>query len=820
MHRVWKNRSWKNRLGRNKELTRRIAATFLAVGLALSLSSCGGSSSAPNSPQDPPQIAGNWQFAMATTGTSFTASPLQGGFLLQQNGAITGQIAFSIVLPSSNGGSNTICNSGTAQVTGSMSGHGVSLTASVGSLDQTGNPITQTFTLSGGSLSSDGSSIQNGTYTLTDGYANINSQLVACGTSQDAGSWGASLVPPLTGAFQGFFHSTTGAAFINQDFAVSGTFTQSQNLGASTATVTGTINFLDPVTQLTDYPCLATASLNGTISGNTVLLQIFATNGLPVGQIGATPGAGSGPTTVTFDSTQSGNVVHNVNGAHAGASGGGYVVTTKPCGGQGDSGNLCLAIGSSKACNQPITISPFALVFPAQLVGSPATNQIVTVTNNTGSQLSGLTLRFFDNDSDLFYQSPNFGGDFNGVPSFTQQNDCTQQGIITLDAGASCTITVSFSPQESCPWLPQSQSGGSSINGLAPALCPIQLSATLTVTVPSGGADADDQFSLPITGSGLSAIVPSVPELDFGSEAVGEASPPQTLTFTNQSPKAVTVLPSAGACVFANSFVPPATPRPPLDSSGAALTAGVLLAETGVIGLNNSGPILNDFVLSPPLVSAPTVQYFCDTDLPVSQGGSASPNFVISSDQCSGQTLQPFGQSGNTCSLQITFVPQPGTWSRLTPQAGGGLDDFLQLNTNWCGDTNNPPESNCEVDSGRFPVEIKTNPPSPLRMTPGAGLDFGYVIKGSASNTLNVTLFNDPVDPNSATVSFASKLVTGDYLETDTCPATLAPNESCTLSVTFTPKITGSDRGQITITYATPGQIGLVQTIFLRGFGQ
>jgi hypothetical protein len=283
----------------------------------------------------------------------------------------------------------------------------------------------------------------------------------------------------------------------------------------------------------------------------------------------------------------------------------------------------------------------------------------------------------------------------------------------------------------------------------------------------------------------------------------------------NQSPKAITILPTARPCVFSSSFVPPATPRPPLDPSGVPLTAGLQLAETAVIGLNNSAPILNDFGVSPP-----TADYYCDTDLPVSQGGSGSPNFVISSDQCSGQTLQPFGQSGNSCSLHITFVPQPGTWSRLTADAGGGLDDFLQLNTAWCGDANNPAESNCEVDSGRFPVEIKTNPPSPLRLTPGAGLDFGYVIKGTASNTLNVTLFNDPVDPNSATVNFASKLVTGDYLETDTCPPTLAPNDSCTISVTFTPKITGSDRGQITITYSTPSQVGLVQTISLRGFGQ
>jgi hypothetical protein len=166
------------------------------------------------------------------------------------------------------------------------------------------------------------------------------------------------------------------------------------------------------------------------------------------------------------------------------------------------------------------------------------------------------------------------------------------------------------------------------------------------------------------------------------------------------------------------------------------------------------------------------------------------------------------------------FVPQPATWTAATA-SGFGLDDFLQLNTMWCGDANNPAETNCESDSGRFPVEIKTNPASSLRMTPSAGMDFGTVIKGTASTPLTITLFNDPVDPQAGTVTFTSKLLSGaDYLETDTCPPALASNDSCTITVTFAPKITGLDPGKITFTYNTSAAIGLVQTIYLRGTGQ
>jgi hypothetical protein len=641
----------------------------------------------------------------------------------------------------------------------------------------------------------------------------IQNQLIACGGgAQDVGAWSATLVPPLTGGFQGFFHSTLGST-VNQNIPVSGTFTQGPNTGAASATVTGTLLFQDPLTLLNDYACLSTASVNGTISGNSVLLQIFAPDGTPVGQIGQTPESSNPPTAVTFDSSQGGGyVVHNLQGAGANQSGGGYVLTTKSCK-TSDSGNLCLSLGGSKACNQPILLTPFSLIFPPQLVGSPASSQTITLTNTSGSPLSGSTLQFGDNDSLLFYGS---GGDFNGVPHFTEQDTCSQQGSISLDSGASCTITVFFSPQESCPWLPQTP-GTPGIQGLPPAQCPVKLTATLTIAVPNGSADANTDFSVPISGAGLSAVIPSVPEIDFGAEAVGEASIPQTLVFTNQSPKPVTILP-AMPCTFA-SFVAPEFPRPPV-SNEQPLVSGLQLAETANIGLPNSAPILNQSFVDPPLVNAPTVNYFCSTDPPPSNGGSGLPYFQISDDGCSGQTLAPFGQSGNSCNLKITFVPQPTTWSAAM-NAGAGLDDFLQLNSVWCGDSNNPPGSNCEVDSGRFPVEIKTNPPSPLRMSPSAGLDFGFTIKGMRSAPLTITLSNDPADPNAGTVNLTSKSVpTSEYLESDNCPATLASNQSCTITVIFTPTVVGLDQNKIVLTYSIGTNVGLTQTIYLRGMGQ
>jgi hypothetical protein len=199
--------------------------------------------------------------------------------------------------------------------------------------------------------------------------------------------------------------------------------------------------------------------------------------------------------------------------------------------------------------------------------------------------------------------------------------------------------------------------------------------------------------------------------------------------------------------------------------------------------------------------SAIGVQYVCDID-PVT--GQAS--FPIVSDSCSGALLLP----SQSCAVAVKFVRH----TTVNP------DFFIELNTLQCTASTT---SNCEIDAGRFPVEIKANPISPLTMTPGAGLDFGIQAKGQISlKPLTVTLFNDPQypdanNPNPQTVNFSAIIAKGDYVETDDCfGKSLAPGSSCAISILFNPQVIGFDQGNITIALTN----GQVQTIFLRGFGQ
>jgi hypothetical protein len=719
---------------------------FLVLAGLVFLSSCGGSSSSSSTPSGG-TLGGNWQFTMAPPTDSTFVGGLQGGFLLQKQGSVTGGVTYSVLVPSQEqGGIPTLCNSGSAPVTGTISGQSVTLTAAAGA---------QTFTLTG-TLTGDGSTMA-GTYSSTDG--------AGCGTVQTALQWSAISIPPLTGSVQGNLHSVLSSpnpvldtSLRDQDFPITGTLTQGANLGASNATVTGTLSFQG-------YPCLDVASVNGTISGTSVILQIFAFNGLNVGQIGA-PAGFSNPSPVVFGSSAGGTgaVLQGANG---------YGVTTINCPGgiiAGDIGNVCLAIGNATGCTQPILLSPASLTFPAQQVGSAPTSQTLTLTNTdpSGATLSGLSLLFSPQagNTSLFGAS-----DFDGLPNFTSQDTCANSpgSTFSLAPQQSCSITIAFSPQQSCPWLPSVALGGE-----PPSLCPFPLFAKLTVNSPVS-ADSDTAFAVPITGAGFSTIVPSTPELDFGAEALSEASPPQLLSFINQGTNSVQILPALSS-VCVNPPVGVLTlPRP--------LSPGViagLQVDTGVITPNGS-----------------TINYNCDSDLT-----SKQPNFQLSADNCTGTLLAP----QQSCSLQVSFVPQPST--PLIP----ALDYFLELNTLQCTSSTT---SNCEIDSGRFPVELTANVPSPLRMSPGAGLNFGNLPVGQLSDPLTVTLFNDPNDPNPGTVNFTGNLVKGDYAETDDCGSSLTPGSSCTLTVTFKPKILGFDPGAITITYT----VGQTQIIHLRGTG-
>ena len=747
--------------------TAHIAAVVILLLAGVCMLVACGNTSKPATASGP--LSGNWQFQLTTDGSfgspgSPNCLPAQGaasapfcvsGFLVQTNGAVTGQLQYSIILPSQPG---SYCNGGSATVTGTVGGQNVALTALAGP---------ETFSLTG-TLSSDGSTMM-GTYT---------SDNQGCGNAQTGSAWVATSVPSLSGAVQGRFHSTgTGSdtALANQDFPVTGSLIQGPNTGATSVSVTGTLNFQG-------YPCLNTASVNGQISGSSVILQIVGVNGVVAGQIGAPPGFVN-PDPVTVTNSAGGYLLLGSNG---------YALTTANCKGgnvKGDIGNICLGLGSTTSCSQPVTVTPASLTFPAQLLGSTPTSQSFVVANTDPSS-STLSLQL------TFNGVGSTPSDFDAIPHFTEQDNCTTSpgSSFSLAPQKTCTVTISFSPQESCPWL-----SSVSIGGAAPSQCPPFLPALVgsppDLIAPlivnclscSTSLDSSATFVAPVSGLGLSRIQPSTPELDFGAEnaadgsgAGGEVSLPQSVSFVNTGATPVQILPATSpACGLSPGRSTVQLPRP--------ATIGALPGFQVVTGIITQ-------IINPP--SPNTIQYICDVDQTTHKA-----DFQITLDSCSGAVLTP----QQSCSITVTYAPQPN-------EANGGLDYFLELNTLEC---TSAVTTNCEIDSGRFPVELKANFSSPLRMAPGAGLDFGPQPQGQTSLPLTVTITNDQNIPNPLPVNFSGNVITGSFAETDDCTGSLAPGGTCTLNITFSPPGVGFDQGNITISYNN----GQTQIIHMRGTG-
>ncbi|MGA3089188.1 MAG: hypothetical protein ABSD75_11280 [Terriglobales bacterium] len=439
---------------------------FLSLASTVMLSACGGGSSSSGS-QTPETLSGNWQFTMAppTDGSFFGG--LQGGFLIDSDGSVSGGAEYAVSL------SQLLipCSTGSAQITGSIDSNNVwTLTAVAG---------TQTFILSG-TQSLDGSTIV-GTYTSPTGGTASNG--TPCGTVQTGPiAWSATLVPPMTGPVLGSFHSTGGAAGLGeQDFLLSGSLTEGPNTGASTATVTGNLSFINSLTNASDYPCFSLASVYGQISGNSVALELVGPDGSDLGLIGEPVGSNglTGVNPVTFASTSGGAVL---NGA-----GPSYLVATAACPGSlgniaagGDFGDICLALNGASACQSPITLAPSALTFAVQALNSPPTSQTITLSNTSGATLGSVTLNLTnDSGANNFAETDTCGVD--GVPSLGQ--------AVILLPGQSCAVTVTFTPLETCA------------AGLPPAQCPSALTATLVVASPS----SEMILTVPVTGTASSA---------------------------------------------------------------------------------------------------------------------------------------------------------------------------------------------------------------------------------------------------------------------------------------------------------------------------
>ncbi len=141
----------------------------------------------------------------------------------------------------------------------------------------------------------------------------------------------------------------------------------------------------------------------------------------------------------------------------------------------------------------------------------------------------------------------------------------------------------------------------------------------------------------------------------------------------------------------------------------------------------------------------------------------------LESDSCAGASVAVSG----SCTISIQF----------DPAAAGTRTGVLTVNGNVAG--------------GQVTVPLSGigTAPSAIVLTPAA-LHFPATSVGTTAGPLNLTVANT----GGTIASLQSITATGDFsLSANSCGTTLAPQNSCTVSVTFTPTATGTRTGLLTV---------------------
>jgi hypothetical protein len=293
-------------------------------------------------------------------------------------------------------------------------------------------------------------------------------------------------------------------------------------------------------------------------------------------------------------------------------------------------------------------LNPAGLVFPAQSLNTTSGSQTITVTNGDNAQtISGITISGINS------------GDF------AQTNTCGSG----LAVGATCTITVTFTPQ---------------VTGLR--------KASLTITDSAPGSPQVVNLS-----GSTSTVTLSVSNLAFGNQPIGATSAPQAITATNSGTTPLTFSSITGSGDFAETdnctkaALQPGTncvievtysPSAPVASIGAiTLTDNgsgspqeVLVTGTGVLQVSLVSLSATSLTFPGQGIGTTSAQQV------VTMANVGSAPVVLSGVTASGRFAQinncptsiPVGSS---CTIDITF----------SPNVAGNLFGSVTINDNAAG---------------------------------------------------------------------------------------------------------------------------------------
>ncbi len=416
----------------------------------------------------------------------------------------------------------------------------------------------------------------------------------------------------------------------------------------------------------------------------------------------------------------------------------------------------------------PILFSPTSLPFTNVAVGATSAPQSATLTNTLSNAITLTSIKV--------------------GARFAQTNDCPVSPS-TLAPGGTCTFSVTYSPI----------AAGSSSTG---------------VWVAFDTGTTTSLLQLYLWGSTQVNYVTLTPaSANFGSVLVGASSASQSLTLTNNYTQAVTLssiatsltdyavssncpvspstLASNATCAITLTFTPTATgtrsdtltvshnapgsaATAALTGTGTATVSGVSFSPTSLAWGN---------VQIGQAASAKTVTLTNDTSaaLTIASIGVGS-DYAVTSTTC---PLSPSTVAvGASCTISVAFHPL----------AQGIRSDMITVTDN-------------DASSPQQVALSGTGVIGPVLFSP-TSLTFPSTAVGSTSPNQTAILTNQ----QATSLTISGITTTGNFSQTNDCPATLPGNGTCTVTVNFAPPSSGTKTGGVNVNYGSG-----TQSLFLSG---
>ena len=257
---------------------------------------------------------------------------------------------------------------------------------------------------------------------------------------------------------------------------------------------------------------------------------------------------------------------------------------------------------------------------------------------------------------------------------------------------------------------------------------------------------------------------------------------------------------SAGNLNVAASNLPPSTTSLDLSSivpNGAWTIYVEMVGQPLIINRMSNGVAFTKGAVAS---LAPTTVAFGNQAVGTS---SAATNVVLTNTGNASMSLNSITVSGDftetnncpaslapsaSCSISVTF----------SPSAAGTRTGSLQV-------------SDSDSSSPQVVSLSGTGTAAIASLTPNS-LSFGNQGVGTSSMATNVVLGNT----GSAAMNIYGISIAGDFKETDNCPASLAPSAVCSVSVIFSPTVSGARTGSLQVSDSAASS---PQTVSLAGTG-